>query len=154
LFKWASVKQGQAANLSGAEAAFLGCQDLPWCIAQLESWVKAGYQPTNLALKGAAHDGGVVGVAGTLGSGYSGACSVAVTVQDTDDLGTGAALTCSFVGGVPVIAVANPGSHYLVATPATVTITGAGGSGTSLNAVVSPSDIGPVPITLFAGVAP
>jgi len=154
LFKWASVMQGQAASLAGAEAAFLGCQNLGYCIAQLETWVKAGYQPTNLALKGKAHDGGVVGVAGTLGSGYSGACSASVTVQDTDDLGTGAALSCSFVGGVPSIQVVNPGMHYRVATPATVTITGTGGSGTSLNVVVSPSDIGPVPITLFASVAP
>ena len=154
LFKWASVMQGQAASLAGAEAAFLGCQNLGYCIAQLETWVKAGYQPTNLALKGKAHDGGVVGVAGTLGSGYSGACSASVAVQDTDDLGTGAALSCSFVGGVPSIQVVNPGMHYRVATPATVTITGTGGSGTSLNVVVSPSDIGPVPITLFAGVAP
>ena len=152
LFKWASVMQGQAASLAGAEAALLGCQNLPYCIAQLEWWVKAGYQPTNLALKGAAHDGGVVGVTGTPGSGYSGSCSAAVTVQDADDLGAGAVLTCSFVGGVPVVAVVNPGMHYRVATPATVTITGTGGSGTSLNALVSPSDIGPVPITSFAGV--
>jgi hypothetical protein len=55
---------------------------------------------------------------------------------------------------VPVVAVANPGMHYRVATPATVTITGTGGSGASLNVVVSPSDIDPAPITLFAGVAP
>jgi hypothetical protein len=154
LFKWASVMQGQAASLAGAEAAFLGCQNLPYCIAQLETWVRAGYQPTNLVLKGKAHDGAVVGVTGALGSGYSGACSASVAVQDTDDLGTGAALSCSFVGGVPSIRVVNPGMHYRVATPATVTVTGTGGGGTSLNVVVSPSDPGPVPITLFAGVAP
>jgi hypothetical protein len=146
--------QGQAASLAGAEAALLGCQNLQYCIAQLESWVKAGYQPTNLALKGAAHDGKVVGVSGAPGSGYSGACSATVTVQDADDLGAGAVLTCSFVGGVPVVAVVNPGMHYRMATPAAVTITGMGGSGSSLNVAVSPSDIGPAPITLFAGVAP
>jgi hypothetical protein len=154
MFKWASVMQGQAASLVGAQAAFQGCQNLLGCIMQLEWWVKAGYQPTNLALKGAAHDGGVVGVAGTPGSGYSGACSATVTAQDADDLGSGAALACSFVNGIPAISVVNPGSHYRIATAATVTITGTGGGGTSLNVVVSPGDIGPVPITLFAGVAP
>jgi hypothetical protein len=154
LFKWASTVQGQAASLAGAEAAFQGCQNLQYCIAQLETWVKQGYQPTNLALKGKAHDGGVVGVTGTPGSGYSGACTATVTVQDTDDLGSGAALSCAFAGGVPVIAVTNPGMHYRAATPAVVTIAGTGGGGTSLNVVVSPSDIGPVPIALFAGVAP
>jgi len=95
-----------------------------------------------------------VGVIGTRGSGYSGACTATVTVQDADDLGNGAALSCVFSSGVPVIAVTNPGAHYRIATPAAVTISGTGGSGTSLNVVVSPSDIGPVPITLFAGVAP
>ena len=179
LFKWASVMQGQAASLAGAEAALLGCQNLQYCIAQLESWVKAGYQPTNLALKGVAHDGKVVGVSGAPGSGYSGACSATVTVQDADDLGAGAVLTCSFVGGVPVVAVVNPGMHYRMATPAAVTITGSGGgpqfwgsltdaqwaaltdaqwaalnNSSPVSAVVSPSDIGPVQISLFAGVAP
>jgi hypothetical protein len=154
LFKWASAMQGQSATLAGAEAAFLGCQSLPYCTNQAVWWIRAGYQPTNLALKGQAHDGAVVGVTGALGSGYSGACGASVAVQDTDDLGSGAALTCSFVGGVPAIAVANPGMHYRVATPAAVTITGTGGSGTSLHVLVSPSDIGPAPITLFAGVAP
>lgn len=158
MFKWASVMQGQAANLSGAQAAFQGCQNLLGCIMQLEWWVRAGYQPTNLALKGAAHDGKVVGVTGTPGSGYSGACTATISQwpnnQDTDDLGFGATATCTFVGGVPSVTITNPGMHYRVATPATVTITGAGGGGTSLNVVVSPGDIGPVPITLFAGVAP
>jgi hypothetical protein len=154
LFKWASVMQGQASGLAGAEAAFQGCQNLSYCVTQLETWVKTGYQPTNLAFKGKAHDGVVVGVIGTRGSGYSGACTATVTVQDADDLGNGAALSCVFSSGVPVIAVTNPGAHYRIATPAAVTISGTGGSGTSLNVVVSPSDIGPVPITLFAGVAP
>src|ERR1039458_7719589 len=49
--------------------------------------------------------------------------------------------------GVPVVAVVNPGMHYRMATPAAVTITGMGGSGSSLNVAVSPSDIGPAPIT-------
>jgi hypothetical protein len=151
---WASIKHGQAATVAGVQAAFQGCQNLQACIMELEAWVRQGYQPTNLAYKGAAHDGGVVGVSGTPGSGYSGACSASVTVQDANDLGTGAALSCSFVGGIPVVTVVNPGMHYRVATPATVTINGTGGSGAALNVMVSPSDIGPVPITLFAGVAP
>jgi len=58
LFKWASAMQGQAATQTGAQAAFLGCQNLAWCISQLEWWVRQGYQPANLALKGKAHDGG------------------------------------------------------------------------------------------------
>jgi len=152
--KWAYAMQGQAQTLAGAEAALQGCQNLTYCIQQLLWYVKQGYQPTNLALRGAGLDGGVVGVTGTLGSGYSGACSAAIAVQDTDDLGSGAAATCAFASGVPSITITNPGTHYRIATPATVTITGTGGSGTSLNVMVSPSDIGPVPITLFAGVAP
>jgi hypothetical protein len=152
--KWASAMQGQAASVNGFYAALLGCQNLAYCIQQLGWYVRQGYQPTNLGLKGAAQDGGIVGVTGTPGSGYSGACTATITVQDTDDLGTGAAATCAFAGGIPQVTITNPGIHYRMATSAAVTISGTGGSGTSLNVVVSPSDIGPVPITLFAGVAP
>jgi len=73
---------------------------------------------------------------------------------DTDDLGSGATATCTFPSGIPVVAITYPGSHYRVVTPATVNISGTGGSGTSLHVLVTPSDVGPVPITLFAGVAP
>jgi hypothetical protein len=152
--KWASVMQGQAATLVGFTNALKGCQNLAYCIQQLESYVRQGYQPTNLALKGTAQDGGVVGVSGTLGNGYSGACSATITVQDTDDLGSGATAACAFAGGVPQITITNPGSHYRISTPAAVTISGTGGSGASLHVSVSPGDIGPVPIALFAGVAP
>src|ERR1039458_10434064 len=81
--------------------------------------VARGFPPTNFALKGKAHDGRIVGFSGTYGSGYSGSCTVTFTPQDAADLGTGAAATCSFVSGVPVIQITNPGANYRIATPAT-----------------------------------
>ena len=155
LFTWASRLHGKTANLAGAEAAFIGCPNLDWCVSELVSWVKRGYQPTNLALKGKAYDGRIVRFAGTYGSGYTGTCSVTISPQDTDDLGYGAAATCSFVGGVPTVQVTNPGMHYRIATPATVTIGGTCTGGcvaASLTPVISPHDIGPVEMALIPGV--
>jgi hypothetical protein len=135
--------------LAGAQAALIGCQNLGYCVAELVNWVRTGYQPTNTALKGKAYDGRIVGFTGTYGSGYTGGCGVTITPQDADDLGYGAAATCSFVGGVPRIQITNPGMHYRIATPATVAITGTcTGTGScvaaSLTPVISPHDPGPV----------
>ena len=155
LFTWASRLHGQTASLAGAKAAFIGCPNLNWCITQLVSWVRRGYQPTNLALKGKAYDGRIVGFTGTYGSGYTGTCSVTITPRDTDDLGYGAAAMCSFVSGVPAIQVTNPGMHYRIATPATVAIGGTCTGGcvaASLTPAISPHDIGPVQMALIPGV--
>jgi hypothetical protein len=155
LLTWASRLHGKTASLAGAESAFVGCQNLSWCATELVSWVQRGYQPTNLALKGKAYDGRIVRFTGTYGSGYSGSCSVTISPQDTDDLGYGAAATCSFVSGVPAVQVTNPGMHYRIATPATVTIGGTCTGGcvaASLTPVISPHDIGPVQMTLIPGV--
>jgi hypothetical protein len=121
----------------------------------LLAWVRRGYQPTNLALKGKAHDGRIVGFTGTYGGGYTGTCGVTITPQDADDLGYGAAATCTFVGGVPSIQIANPGVHYRIATPAAVAITGTCTGGcvaASLAPVVSPHDPGPVQMVEFGRV--
>ena len=155
LLKWASYLHGQAATFAGAQSALIACQNLGWCVSELVSWVRRGYQPTNLALKGKAYDGRIVGFTGTYGSGYTGTCSVTITPQDTDDLGYGAAATCSFVSGVPVIQVTNPGMHYRIATPAAVAIGGTCTGGcvaASLTPVISPHDIGPVEMALIPGV--
>src|ERR1039458_4894127 len=116
--------------------------------------VARGFPPTNFALKGKAHDGRIVGFTGTYGSGYSGSCTVTFTPQDAADLGTGAAATCSFVSGVPVIQITNPGANYRIATPATVAIGGTCTGGcvaASLTPVISPHDIGPVEMALVPG---
>ncbi len=155
LVKWASYLHGQAATFAGAQSALIACQNLGWCVSELVSWVRRGYQPTNLALKGKAYDGRIVGFTGTYGSGYTGTCSVTISAQDTDDLGYGAAATCSFVSGVPVIQVTNRGMHYRIATPAAVAIGGTCTGGcvaASLTPVISPHDIGPVEMALIAGV--
>jgi hypothetical protein len=155
LFTWASRLHGKTANLAGAEAAFIGCPNLDWCVSELVNWVKRGYQPTNLALKGKAYDGRIVRFAGTSGSGYTGTCSVTISPQDTDDLGYGAAARCSFVSGVPAVQVTNPGMHYRIATRATVTIGGTCTGGcvaASLTPVISPHDIGPVQMAMIPGV--
>jgi hypothetical protein len=122
----------------------------------LVGWVRSGYQPTNLALKGKAYDGRIVGFAGTYGSGYPvGTCTVTFTNADTDDLGYGAVASCSFTGGVPAVQITNPGTHYRIATPTVVSITSSGGAATvpaSLTPVISPHDIGPVEMVLIPGV--
>jgi hypothetical protein len=154
LMKWASYLHGQAATFAGAQSALIACQNLGWCVSELVSWVRRGYQPTNLALKGKAYDGRIVGFTGTYGSGYTGSCTVTISPQDTDDLGYGAAATCSFVSGVPVIQVTNPGMHYRIATPAAVAIGGTCTGGcvaASLTPVISPHDIGPVEMALIPG---
>jgi len=155
LYKWASVLHGQPANMAGAQAALIGCPNLSWCVDELLTYVRRGYQPTNVALKGKAYDGRIVGFAGSYGSGYSGTCGVTITPQDADDLGYGAAATCTFVGGVPSVQIANPGMHYRIATPATVAITGTCSGGciaASLTPVISPHDPGPVPMVAFGRV--
>jgi hypothetical protein len=155
LLKWASKLHGQAATFAGAQSALIACQNLGWCVSELVGWVRRGYQPTNLALKGKAYDGRIVGFTGTYGSGYTGACSVTIAPQDTDDLGTGAAASCAFLGGVPAILVTNPGMHYRIATPAAVSIGGTCTGGcvaASLTPVISPHDIGPVEMALIPGV--
>ena len=151
---WANRLHGQAATEAGMEAAFQVCPSLLWCIEEARTWTARGFQPTNLALKGKAHDGRIVGFAGTYGSGYAGSCTVTFTPQDAADLGTGAAATCSSVSGVPVIQITNPGANYRIATPATVTIGGTCSGGcvaASLAPIVSPHDIGPVEMALIPG---
>ena len=153
LAKWATT-HGQAASLAGIQAALQQCQNIDWCIRELSTYVHRGFQPTNLALKGKAHDGRIVGFTGTYGNGYTGGCTVTFTPQDAADLGTGAAATCSFVSGVPVIQIANPGANYRIATPATVAIGGTCTGGcvaASLTPVISPHDIGPVQMALIPG---
>jgi hypothetical protein len=142
---------GQAATLAGMLAVLQACQDESWCIEEMRSWTRTGFQPTNLALKGKAHDGSIVGFTGSNGSGYTGSCTVTFTPQDAADLGTGAAATCSFVSGVPVIRITNPGANYRIATPATVTIGGTCTGGcvaAILASIISPHDIGPVQMAL------
>jgi hypothetical protein len=151
---WASRMHGQAATEAGIGAVFAACQNEIWCVEEARTWTARGFQPTNLALKGKAHDGRIVGFTGTYGSGYTGNCTVTFTPQDAADLGTGAAATCSFVSGVPKIQIANPGANYRIATPATVTIGGTCGGGctaASLTPVISPHDIGPVQMVLIPG---
>ena len=134
---------------------FQTCQSEIWCIEESRTWTARGFQPTNLALKGKAHDGRIVGFTGTYGSGYSGSCRVTFTPQDAADLGTGAAASCSFVGGVPAIQITNPGANYRIATPTSVTIGGTCTGGcvaASLTPVISPHDIGPVQMALVPGV--
>jgi len=153
LSKWAAA-HGQAQSLTGALSALQTCQSVSWCITELVTYVRRGYQPTNLALKGKAHDGRIVGFTRTYGSGYTGSCTVTVTPQDAADLGTGAAAKCSFVGGVPVVQITNPGANYRIATPATVTIGGTCTGGcvaASLAPIISPHDIGPVQMALIPG---
>jgi hypothetical protein len=154
-FQWAHRVKGQAATSTGLLQAMMNCQDAWYCYEQLWNWVRQGVQPTNLALKGAAHDGKVVGASGTFGSGYSGSCGVTFTAQDSGDLGAGATAACSFIGGVPVITITSGGNYYRVATPATVGITCGGCTpavSASLTAVVAPSDIGPVQMVAFGRV--
>jgi hypothetical protein len=155
LLQWASTLHGQAATIAGAQAALIGCPNLDWCITELVNWVRRGYQPTNVALKGKAYDGRIVGFTGSYGSGYSGTCGVTITPQDTDDLGYGAAATCTFASGVPSIQITNPGMHYRIATPAAVAITGTCTGGcvaASLAPVISPHDPGPVPMVAIGRV--
>jgi hypothetical protein len=153
---WAQRVHGQAsATVAAMEAVFQACQDLLWCIEEARVWTARGFQPTNLALKGKAHDGRIVGFSGTYGSGYTGSCSVTITPQDAADLGTGAAVTCSFVGGVPSIQITNPGANYRIATPATMAIGGTCTGGcvaASLTPVISSHDMGPVQMALIPGV--
>ncbi len=154
--KWAA-SLGQANSVTGAMTYFSQCVSVPYCIGQLFTYVRTGYQPTNVALRGVAYDGSITGITGSAGTGWSGVCTVAFTVQDADDIGYGGTGTCTFSGGSPVIRLTNPGLHYRVATPATVVISQTGGSnGTagSQTVVVSPGDIGPVPMRMIAQVAP
>jgi hypothetical protein len=164
-FTWASRLHGQAiaypvtsGNLSSAMTA-LGtalaqCQDVAWCIQEQWSWIRRGYQPMSLALKGKAPDGSIVGFSGSPGSGYAGTCGVSLTVNDTwlaptygNNLGHDFSATCTFAGGVPQITITNPGANYLIAGSYTVAITGTCTGGcvaANLTPVISPHDIGPV----------
>jgi hypothetical protein len=154
---WASRVMGQAQSVAGAKAALWSCQNMPACIGNLYAWVRRGWQPTNIALKGAAHDGGIIGFSGTYGSGYSGTCGVTITPRDAWDLGGAipamtATATCAFVGGVPRITLASGGAHYRIATPAAVAITCGGCTpsvAASLTPIIQPSDIGPVPMVVI-----
>jgi hypothetical protein len=155
ILTWASQLHGQAASLTGAENALISCPNLSWCSTQLVSWVQRNYQPTNMAFKGKAFDGRIVGFAGNLGSGYSGTCGVTITPQDSDDLGYGAAASCTFVSGTPSIQITNPGMHYRMATPAAVAVTCGGCTpsvAASLTPVISPHDPGPVQMVAFGRV--
>jgi hypothetical protein len=155
LLAWASRKHGQAATSAGAQAALIGCPSLDWCASELVAWVQRGYQPMNMALKGKAYDGRIVRFTGSPGSGYSGTCGMTITPQDADDLGYGAAATCTFVSGVPSIQITNPGMHYRIATPATVAVTCGGCTPVfpaSLTPVIAPLDPGPVQMVAFGSV--
>jgi hypothetical protein len=154
---WAARVMGQAQTINGARAAMWGCASIPSCIGNMYAWIRRGWQPTNMALKGLAHDGKIIGFNGTYGSGYSGTCGVTFTPQDAWDLGgsipaMAAGATCTFVGGAPQITITNGGAHYRIATPATVAITCGGCTPTapaSLTPIIQPSDIGPVPMVLL-----
>jgi hypothetical protein len=154
---WAYKVMGQANSIAGVRAALWGCASISSCIGNMYAWIQRGWQPTNIALKGAAHDGKIIGFSGTYGSGYSGTCGVTITPQDARDLGgtitsQAATATCTFVGGVPKVTVTSGGAHYRIATPATVAITCGGCTPTvaaSLTPIIQPSDIGPVPMVLL-----
>ena len=156
---WAAKVMGQANSITGVRAAVWGCQNIPYCIGKMYAWIRQGLQPTNMALKGAAHDGKIIGFSGTYGSGYSGTCGVTITPRDAEDLGGSipaytASATCTFSGGVPVVTLASGGAHYRIATPAAVAITCGGCTPTvaaSLTPIIQPSDIGPVPMVMLAG---
>lgn len=158
---WAYIVKGQANSIAGVRAGVWSCASIPSCIGNMYAWIQRGWQPTNIGLKGAAHDGKIIGFSGTYGSGYSGACGVTFTPQDARDLGGiipayAATATCTFVGGVPSITITNGGAHYRIATPATVAITCGGCTPTvpaSLTPVIQPSDLGPVPVVILPGVA-
>jgi len=160
---WASRVMGQAQSIDGARLALWACPDLGQCLQGLYAWIRQGWQPTNMVLKGAAHDGKIVGFNTiTAGSGYSGSCGVTITARDAQDLGGSipsyaAAATCTFSGGVPVVKLTSGGAHYRIATPAAVAITCGGCTPAvpaSLTPIIQPSDIGPVPMSWFASVAP
>jgi hypothetical protein len=154
---WASRVMGQADSPTGVFQAMWQCASIRACIDGAWAWVRQGWQPTNVALKGTAHDGKIIGFTGTLGSGYSGTCGVTITPQDAWDLGgtipaQAATATCTFAGGVPQITLTNGGAHYRIATPAAVAITCGGCTPTvaaSLTPIIQPSDIGPVPMVVL-----
>jgi hypothetical protein len=154
---WAYRVMGQAQSITGAKQAMWQCADIRACIDNMRTWIRQGWQPTNMALKGSAHDGKIIGFSGTYGSGYSGTCGVTITPQDAWDLGGtipahAASATCTFSGGVPQIALVSGGAHYRIATPATVAITCGGCTPTvaaSLTPIIQPSDIGPVPMVVL-----
>jgi hypothetical protein len=154
---WASRVMGQAQSAAGLKAALWGCPNISNCVGSLMAWVSRGWQPTNVALKGAAPDGKIIGLSGTYGSGYTGTCGVTITPRDNWDLGGSVAsmqalATCTFVGGVPQVTLVNGGAHYRIATPAAVAITCEGCTPTvaaSLTPIIQPSDIGPVPMVLL-----
>ena len=66
---WAQRKHGQSCTYASTGtavrtcvmAAMMACQDAQFCVQELTTWVRVGMQPTNLALKGKAHDGGDIG---------------------------------------------------------------------------------------------
>lgn len=160
MLTWAASK-GYAATVAGATTYIQTCQSVAFCLADLMNFVHIGYQPTNQALRGTSPDGYVVAITGTPGTGWSGTCAVAFTVQDALDLGSGAVGTCSFSGGVPAVRITNPGLHYRQATPAQIAISQTGGlNGTagSQTVIVMPMDIGPVQMVLAdvagGGIAP
>jgi hypothetical protein len=155
---WASRVKGQASSYDGVKAAMWSCQNVSDCITSAYSWIRQGYQPTNMALKGAAHDGYIIGVNGNLGTGYTpGTCTATITNVDAMDLvtSTPGTLGCTInAGTVPVITVTNPGAHYLISNPATVLIRdSSNNTSTGLTVKLTPMDIGPVPIYNFASVA-
>jgi hypothetical protein len=154
---WAYRVMGQAQSPAGARQAMWQCASIRACIDGAWAWIRRGWQPTNIALKGSAHDGKIIGLSGTLGSGYSGTCGVTITPRDAWDLGGtiaphAASATCTFSGGVPQITLVSGGAHYRVATPATVAVTGTCTGGcvaASLVPIIQPSDIGPVSIAIL-----
>jgi len=155
---WASRVMGQAQSINGARAAMWGCASMTNCITNMYTWIRQGYQPTNMALKGVAPDGYIIGVNGNLGTGYTpGTCTATITIVDATDLAssTPGSLGCTINSSTtPVITVTNPGAHYLISNPATVLIDdGHGHTSTGLTVKLNPMDIGPVPIYNFASVA-
>jgi hypothetical protein len=156
---WASRVMGQAQNPTGVFQSFWQCSSIRACIDGAHAWIQQGYQPTNMALKGTAHDGYLIGVNGSLGTGYTpGTCTATIATVDPKDLGsvTPGSLGCTInSSGTPMITVTNPGAHYLISNPATVLIDdGHGHTSSGLTVKLTPMDIGPVPISIFASVAP
>ena len=155
---WAIKIKGQNSSLNGYLSALWQCTDIRTCIDQSRAWVRQGWQPTNMALKGTAPDGYLIGVNGSLGTGYTpGTCTATITIVDATDLAssTPGSLGCTINSSTtPVITVTNPGAHYLISNPATVLIDdGHGHTSTGLTVKLNPMDIGPVPIYNFASVA-
>jgi hypothetical protein len=60
--QWAVRLHGQPyPTYAAVLAAMMQCPDAGYCVNELTTWVKTGMMPTNMALKGKAHDGTDIG---------------------------------------------------------------------------------------------